>query len=243
MDGERGNPQFSGQPFGHTVAIVCVVWACLGVVENDAVKFEEVVTVLDVLFLVHFIPDNKQLRVCSSHALEGLLRIQLIEDPAVAVGGCHHAGLELRKLLGQRSQFSPDGHSLPVEAVFLTLYGSHTIADSLLELFQQQLIIVHRFLRPPGNDSRTHMDGSVKKSPRRRHCSSRLQARSPELRGASGERNSLLESIQVKTLPADLFQCRNQVLDLLGDVLDLIGADLTDVPVGVNPHERYVQFP
>ncbi len=115
-----GMPVSLLEPLGHAVAAVGIVRAGLGVVVDDAVDLEELEHVPDVVLLGLVRAHDEELRVGAGHAVEGVFGVEGREDPAVAVGGGEHVGLQRRRTAASgRAEPAPDRHAVPVDAELL----------------------------------------------------------------------------------------------------------------------------
>ncbi len=63
-----------------------------GIMKNDAVKSVQVKKIADILLFIGFISNNKEFGIGRRHALKGIIRIQPVKYPAVAIGRCYDTG-------------------------------------------------------------------------------------------------------------------------------------------------------
>ncbi|MBA7652449.1 hypothetical protein ES703_60283 [subsurface metagenome] len=100
--------------------------------EENSVKFIFIGHIFNVALFEILVSDNEDFRVGPGHTHKGIFRIKRIEDPAVAVSRGHNGGPQINEELSQVSQFTPDGHTFPVKAEFLSLYSSIFVINFLL---------------------------------------------------------------------------------------------------------------
>ena len=209
---------------------------------QDTVDLVPLDHLVQVPLLQVFAATDEDAAVSPGHAAERVRRIEVVEDPAVAVSRCGDARLQFEELRGKIPQFAPDWHAFPINTELLVSDGSDAVGNALFQFVHEQPVVINRFLSAAQNDGWSHLHRLVEESDRRGMAGRGLEHLFPEFGALTRQANDLAQLVDVQLGPGDSFQRLNQRLRLSRQVVDhwfgqlangtgRVDSDTRDVPL------------
>ncbi len=107
---------------------------------------------------------DEELRVGECGRVERVGGIEVIEYPAVAVGGRHDAGLQSGEQFRHTAEFEPHRHAFPIQTVALIRDSTDASSDACVEFLFECAVIVQCVFGAAHDDDGSHVNRRVEKT-------------------------------------------------------------------------------